>query len=117
MEEIIKKLDSKLKVIKYEYIDDTLFITAERINKSAICPCCGKKTTNIHSKYTRTIKDLTIQENKVILNIVTRLKNKIVETSKGMSARYSKAIINKDIANISDDTILRLLKKNNRRNK
>lgn len=147
MKEIIKRLDSKLKVIKYEYIDDTLLITAERINKSAICPCCGKKSTSIHSRYTRTIKDLPIQENKVVLNIVTkvffcknekcntntfaeqfdfienhsrmstRLKNKIVETSKGMSARHSRTIINKDIANISDDTILRLLKKNNRRSK
>ena len=73
MKEIIKRLDSKLKVIKYEYINDTLFITAERINKSAIWPCCGKKSTNIHSRYTRTIKDLPIQENKVILNIVTKV--------------------------------------------
>ena len=73
MDEIIKRLDSKLKVIKYEYMDDTLLITVEKINKLAICPCCGKKSTSIHSRYTRTIKDLPIQENKVILNIVTKV--------------------------------------------
>ena len=147
MKEIIKRLDSKLKVIKYEYIDDILFITAERINKSAICPCCGKKSSKINTKYFRTIKDLPIQDNKVILKLetktffcknnecqintfsekfdfiesharmTTRLKDRIVETSKGMSARASKLVINDGIVDISDDTILRLLKKNNSANK
>lgn len=147
MEELIKKLDKKLKVTSYEYMDDILFINIERTNKSDICPCCGKKSTNIHSKYIRTIKDLPIQEYKVILNITakiffcknkscsvntfaeqfdfieshsrmtTRLKNKIVDDAKGMSARASKETINKSVAKISDDTILRLLKKNNIENK
>ena len=40
-----------------------------------------------------------------------RLKNKIVDDSKGMSARASKETINKSVAKISDDTILRLIKK------
>ena len=72
MEEIIKKLDKKLKVLKYENIDDNLVeIYVERTNKSAYCPCCGKKAVNIHSKYIRTIKDLPIQEDKVILKIIT----------------------------------------------
>lgn len=137
----MKKLDKKLKVTSYEYMDDILSINIERTNKSDICPCCGKKSTNIHSKYIRTIKDLPIQEYKVILNITakvffcknkscsvntfaeqfdfieshsrmtTRLKNKIVDDAKGMSARASKETINKSVAKISDDTILRLLKK------
>ena len=38
MEEIIKKLDKKLKVLSYEYIDDILSIYVERTNKSAVCP-------------------------------------------------------------------------------
>ena len=37
--------------------------------------------------------------------------------SKTMSARASKEIVNNDLANISDDTILRLLKKNNIKSK
>ena len=35
----------------------------------------------------------------------------IIDTSKGMSARASKSVVNNGIANISDDTILRLIKK------
>ena len=95
----------------------------------------------------RRIKDLPIQEYKVILNInskvffcknkncdtkkfseqfdfieshsrmTTRLKNKIIENSKGMSARASKEVINNGLVTISDDTILRLLKKNNKFNR
>ncbi len=147
MEEIIKKLDKKIKVLNYEYINDTLIIDIERTNKSAICPCCGKKSTNVHSRYSRIIKDLPIQEYKVILNITakvffcknkncptntfaeqfdfieshsrmtTRLKEKIVDNSKGMSARASKALINNGLVNISDDTILRLLKKSDKFNR
>lgn len=48
---------------------------------------------------------------------IPRLKNKIVDDAKGMSARASKETINKSVAKISDDTILRLLKKNNIENK
>ena len=69
----MKKLDNKLKITSYEYIDDVLSINLERTNKSALCPCCGKKSTSIHSKYNRTIKDLPIQEYKVILNITAKV--------------------------------------------
>ena len=146
MEELIKKLDKKLKVLNYKYCNEIMYIDIERTNKSTNCPCCGKKSTNIHSRYVRPIKDLPIQEYKVILNITakvffcknkkcptntfaehsdfieshsrmtTRLKEKIVQTSKGMSARASKAVVNDGLVNISDDTILRLLKKNNNTN-
>ena len=120
MEEIIKKLDKKFKILNYEYIDENLVITVTRTNKSDICPCCGKKSNNVHSRYFRTIKDLPIQENKVILKIKAKVFfcknpkcaiNRIIDTSKGMSARASKSVVNNGIANISDDTILRLIKK------
>ena len=145
MKDIIKKLDKKLKVLKYENIDDNIIeIYVERTNKSAYCPCCGKKAVNVHSRYIRTIKDLPIQEDKVILKIITkvffcknnkcrtntfaesfdfieshsrmttRLKDRIVNDSKGMSARASKKIINEELVQTSDDTILRLLKKKNK---
>ena len=77
MEELMKNLDKKLRVTSYEYIEDILSINLERTNKSAICPHCGKKSINIHSRYTRTIKDLPIQEYKVELNIETKKKPKI----------------------------------------
>ena len=73
MEEIIKKLDKKFKILNYEYIDENLVITVTRTNKSDICPCCGKKSNNVHSRYFRTIKDLPIQENKVILKIKAKV--------------------------------------------
>lgn len=144
MEEIIKKLDRKLKVVSYKYDGDILIINVTRTNKSANCPYCEKKSSNIHSRYIRKIKDLPIQEYKVILNITTkvffcknkncftntfaeqfdfiethsrmttRLKDKIIENAKGMSARASKTLINNGLAKISDDTILRMLKKNNK---
>lgn len=142
MKEIIKKLDKKLKLTGYEYVDDTILINIESTSKTAICPCCGKRSSNVHSRYVRTIKDLPIQEYKVILKIkskvffcknknceintfseqfdfienhsrmTTRLKDRIINDTKGMSARASKEIINNNVADISDDTILRLLKKN-----
>ena len=40
-----------------------------------------------------------------------RLENQIIKTSNPMSARASKEVINNELVNISDDTILRLLKK------
>lgn len=106
-----------------------------------------KKTSSINTRYYRTIKDLPIQESKVMLKLeaktffcnnknceiktfaesfdflerrsrmTTRLKDRIVDDSKGMSARASKITINKGLVNISDDTILRLLKKNNTNSK
>lgn len=46
--------------------------------------------------------------------MTTRLKDRIIDTSKGMSARASKSVVNNGIVNISDDTILRLIKKNDK---
>ena len=41
----------------------------------------------------------------------SKLKERIIDDSKGMSARAAKATINKGLTSVSDDTILRLLKK------
>lgn len=49
--------------------------------------------------------------------MTTRLKNKIIGNSKRISAIASKSVINNGLVNISDDTILRLLKKNNKFNR
>ncbi len=147
MEELMKKLDKKLKVISYEYSDDISTIYIKRTNKSAICPCCGKKSSKVNTRYYRTIKDLPIQDNKVILKLetktffcknkeckintfaekfdfiesrarmTTRLKDRIVNDSKGMSARAAKATVNSGLTNISDDTILRLIKKNSNKSR
>ena len=141
MEEIIKKLDKSLRVIGYRYEGDDLIIDVESTANTGICPSCFKHSSRIHSRYIRQIKDLPIQEYKVILNQKTkiffcknkeckvkkfseqfdfiethsrmtkRLESQIIETSKPMSARASKEVINNGLVKVSDDTILRLLKK------
>ena len=68
----MKKLDKKIKIISYENTDGVSTICLKRSNKSAICPCCGKKTTKVNSKYFRTIKDLPIQDSKVMLKLETK---------------------------------------------
>ena len=45
--------------------------------------------------------------------ITTRLKNRIIDTSKGMSARTAKVTINKGLTDVFDDKILRLQKNTN----
>ena len=64
MEKLLKKLDKRLKILKYEEDNDIITIYAKRTNKSAICPCCGKKSSSINTKYYRTIKDLQFQVQK-----------------------------------------------------
>lgn len=147
MERLIKKLDNKLKIIKSEENNNIITIYAKRTNKTAICPCCSKTSSSINTRYYRTVKDLPIQEAKVILKLeaktffcnnekckintfaetfdfierrsrmTTKLKNRIIDDSKGMSARAAKVSINKGLTDVSDDTILRLLKKNNTNSK
>lgn len=142
MKNLIKKLDKNLVLIGYEYEGDTLTIDVESKKKKAICPHCGKESNSIQSRYTRKIQDLPMQGYKVLLNVharnfycknkkckhrmfaekfefyesysrmTNRLKDEILETSKGMSARASKEIVNKRLAKTSDDTILRIIKKN-----
>lgn len=141
MDKIIKKLDKNLRVIYYRYEGDNLIIDIESSSNTGICPSCFKQFSRIHSRYIRQIKYLPIQEYKVILNLKTkkffcknkackvkkfseqfdfveshsrmtkRLENQIIGTSKPMSARVSKEVINNGLVEVSDDTILRLLKK------
>lgn len=142
MKNLIKKLDKNLVIIGYEYTEDTLIINVESKKKKSTCPHCGKESNSIQSRYTREIRDLPMQDYKVILNVhvrnfycknkkcthrmfaerfefyesysrmTKRLQDKILETSKGISARASKEIINNGIVKTSDDTILRIIKKN-----
>lgn len=144
LKKLIKDLDKNLKIINYEQENNKITINLKSTKKTAECPLCGKKSHNVHSTHIRTIKDLPIQDNRVFLKLETRLfycknkdckkttfsenfdfvvnsrrmtkrlENKIVENAKGMSARASKQVLNTDTVDISDDTILRLLKKNDK---
>ncbi len=72
IEELIKDLDSKLCVKNYDKHDNTIYITCEKETSESVCPYCGKASNSVHSKYTRTLSDLAIQNKEVKLILITR---------------------------------------------
>jgi transposase len=69
MDEILRELDENLIIIKTEKLNDILYIYCE-IKKTTIkCKYCEKESDSIHSRYTRTISDLPIQNYQVKLVI------------------------------------------------
>jgi transposase len=141
MEELLKSLDSDLVLIKAVVGEETIELHAKKDTVEETCPYCGEKSKSVHSVYRKTISDLPVQEKmvKIILHKrlffcrntdcsrqlfsetlsfvdrygrrTNRLNKKIKEIAMNMSARSAKKVINKGISNISDDTILRILKK------
>lgn len=67
---LIKKLDDKLVLDNIEVIDNTMQITCHNEIYDSPCPYCGQLSNCVHSTYTRTIKDLPIQEYSVKLKIL-----------------------------------------------
>ena len=106
------------------------------------CPKCGQPATRQHSWKVRGIGDLPIYDHKVTLmihrrqffcdnkdcsqKIVTekfdfigstgrrtkRLDDHLLDMAKTMSAIGEERVVRKNVANVSNDTILRLIKKN-----
>ena len=70
-EELLKDLDDDLTIKQCEKIENTIYITCEK-NTNAMCPYCNELSTNVHSKYTRTIVDLPMQNKNVKLLLITR---------------------------------------------
>ena len=60
--ELVKKLDNELKLERSEVVDNILYLYCYKDVKSTFCPFCGEQSSSVHSTYTRTIKDLPIQE-------------------------------------------------------
>lgn len=141
MDEIIKLLDPNLKIIEHHFNNDILLIDIKSSKETAVCPYCNQISNKVNSKYIREIFDLPIQNYKLkiklhvrtffcknpecnhktfaerfnFLNsyarVTKRLEEKISDVAINMSARSAKKIINNGIANISDDTILRIILK------
>lgn len=141
MDEMIKLLDSNLKIIEYHFENDILLMDIQSSEETVICPYCNQASNKVNSKYVREIFDLPVQSYKLkiklhvrtffcknpecnhktfaerfnFLNsyarVTKRLEEKINDVAINMSARSAKKIINNGIANISDDTILRIIKK------
>jgi len=65
MEELIRLLDDNLHYGGYEIQGEELFIHVSSLREKAICPYCGQASGHIHSRKTRTLKDLPMQGKKV----------------------------------------------------
>lgn len=72
LDELIKELDKKLVVTRKEIKDGIMYIYCETKKQSTRCKYCGEESENVHSVYTRTISDLPIQKYKVKLVITVK---------------------------------------------
>ena len=72
LDELVKELDNKLEVTRKEIKDDIMYIYCETKKQSTKCRYCGEESENVHSVYTRTISDLPIQKYKVKLVIIVK---------------------------------------------
>ena len=141
LEELIQELDKKLLVTKKEIINGIMYIYCETKKQPTKCKYCGEESDAVHSQYTRTISDLPIQNYKVKLVITVkkyfcnnekckkttfaeplnfvdknalRTKrldeyiNKVGLTTSSIEARKQ---INATHVDISNNTILRIIKK------
>jgi len=68
---LIKELDKNIIVEDTKIEDNCIYIKCSKPKYNCKCPYCGQKSSKIHSIYTRTIKDLPIQnhEVKLVLNV------------------------------------------------
>jgi transposase len=51
---------------------DGLALTCERVTHTALCPVCATVAHRIHSRYERTVRDLSVQKVQVILHLHVR---------------------------------------------
>lgn len=146
LDELIQELDKKLKVTKKEINDGTMYIYCETKKQKTKCKYCGKESDAVHSTYTRTISDLPIQKYKVKLVIkvkkyfcnnekcekttfaepldfvdknalrTKRLDDYINKIGLSTSSIEARKQIKATHVDISNNTILRIIKKNKNRN-
>lgn len=147
LNELIKELDPKLIVIKKEIRDGIMYIYCDTQKQKTKCKYCGQESENIHSIYKRTISDLPIQSYKVklIINVkkyfcnnskcqhttfaeplefiednairTKRLDNYINKIGLRTSSKDAERQVKDTYVNISNNTILRIIKKNKNRNR
>lgn len=141
IEDIIREIDEKLKIIKKTTEEKTLNIYCQRTSETEKCPCCGNESNKRHSRYHREIADLPIGPYKVKLVIemskytcenakcgqkrfaeqlpfagerskrTYRLDEYIREIGLSNSSVEAEKIIRRTHADISWKTILRVIKK------
>lgn len=72
MDEFIYDLDKNYKLDGYRIKKDVIVFEISSKSDELSCPYCGKRTSKIHSYYTREIQDLPIQNRKTVLLVKTR---------------------------------------------
>lgn len=145
LDELIKELDKKLIVVGKEIKEEIMYIYCETEKQVTRCKYCGKKSENVHSTYTRIISDLPIQNYKVKLVIKVKkyfcsnnkckhrtfaeplnfVEKNAIRTKRldeyinYVGLKTSSTVAEKQIkdthVNISNNTILRIVKKNKNR--
>lgn len=67
MNGFIRELGEDYKFDNYRIKKDVVVFEISSICQELVCPYCGVKTREIHSTYEREIKELPVQNKKVIL--------------------------------------------------
>ena len=60
------------RLLSYQRENTRLLLTCERVTRTAACPVCGTSAHRVHSRYERTVKDLSVQTRQVILHLHVR---------------------------------------------
>jgi len=141
MEELIKELDKNLKLDNCIIEENHIILDVSNSSETATCPFCGKESSYVHSKYTRSFQDLPIQNRKVKMNLVNRkllcknpecthttfaerfnfIKHKAKKTDRleeeiyniavNVSSLTAAKILNKNTVDIGKSSIFNILKK------
>lgn len=60
------------RLLSYHRETKRLVLICERVTPTALCPICGTATHRIHSRYERTVRDLSVQNVQVVLRLHVR---------------------------------------------
>lgn len=141
LNKIIKELDENIEITRTEKLNGLLYLHCRIICQTIHCKYCGEESNSIHSRYTRTISDLPIQnyQVKLVLEVpkffcrnemchhktfaypikfagrnslrTERLDEYIYQTGLKNSSLAAREHISTSHVSISNNTILRIIKK------
>ena len=60
------------RLLSFQREAERVVLTCERITRTAVCPVCGSVAQRIHSRYQRTIWDLPLHQQQVVLHLRVR---------------------------------------------